>query len=117
MIRKQLEPTTNTYELISLSCNKIIPSKKRNQPAGKTPILQMNMATFQVVVTSAVTSVMTHFNTNNTNGSGFVINNPNRGDDQVQQRVLTHNYTPNLQMKNKKRMFWVKKNGLSNREE
>ena len=105
MIRIHLEPTLNAHELISLSCNKIMSLKKRNQPASKKPILQMDTTTFQ----AAVIAVMTHLNANNTNGSGIIIGNPNQGNNQVHQRVPTCKDTPNLQRKNKKRMFLVKK--------
>lgn len=113
MIRIHLEQTINTHELISLSCNNIMPPKKRNQIAGKTLILQMNTATFQVAVTASITAVMTHLNANNANGSGILIGNPNLVDNQVQKRVPTRNDTLNLQMKNKKWMYLDKKKGKS----
>ena len=61
-----------------------MPPKKCNQPTSKTPILQIDAATFQAAVTAAVTAVMAHLNANNANVSSNAIGNPDSGDDQVQ---------------------------------
>ena len=85
MIRIHLDTIIISYKLVFSSCSRIMPPKKCNQPTGKTPILQIDSAMFQVAVTTAIASVMAHLNSNNTNVSGNAIGNPDRGDNQVQQ--------------------------------
>ena len=60
-----------------------MPPKKCNQPTSKTPILQVDAATFQAAVTAAVAAVMAHLNANNANISSNAISNPDHGDGQV----------------------------------
>ena len=82
-----------------------MPSKKRNQPTIKTLILQIDAAMFQAVVTAVVAAVMTHQNANNTNVSGVIIENPDRRDSQVQQRVPVYKDTLELKPIILKRKF------------
>ena len=90
-----------------------MPPKKRNQPTGKTPILRIDSSTFQATVTVVVAIVMVHLNANNANVSGNVIDNPNHGDNQVQQRVPVCKDTPNLESNILKRKFENEKGSSS----
>ena len=82
-----------------------MPPKKRNQPTGKTPILQMDSGTFQATVTAAVAATLAILNANNTNVSGSVNGDPNLGVNQSQQQVPTRKDTPDLQPNILKRKF------------
>ena len=73
-----------------------MPPKKRNQPTSKTPILQIDSATYQATVTAAVAAALAVLNANNTNVGGSVNGNPNLGVNQSQQQVPTRKDTPNL---------------------
>ena len=116
MIRIHLEPMIVAHELIFLSCNRIMPPKKHNQPTSNISILQIDAAMFQAAVTSAVAAVMAHLNANNTNVSGNTIDNPDRGNDQVQQRVPICKDTSNLKPNTLKRKFENKKGSCSTQE-
>ena len=72
-------------------------TNKCNQPTSKTPILQMDSATFQATVTAAVAADLAVLNANNTKVGGSVNGNPNLGVNQSQQQVPTRKDTPNLQ--------------------
>lgn len=89
-----------TYELISYPTTRIMPSRGSNQHTGVIPIIRMDPATFQAVVTAAVIAIMAPLSANNTNRNGNGVDNPNYGDNQGHQQVCSCNDTPNYEPEN-----------------
>ena len=107
--------TIVTYERVSHHTTRNDHSylRARNQPISEKPILQIDFAAFQVVVTTAMIAVMAQANANNPKRNGNGVDNSNHSNNQGHQRVVAYKDTLNHKPKNMKRKFWNANGGSS----